>query len=222
MARRLEAQGVEDGGQQTGKERRSVAAPGCRRRTSPGAMALGAGATTATRKTSASTPWPIRASTRCTLTVPGGRDRPAPTEAKAEQWHIYDKSFWTPRPRALSRPRATASSRSAAWSSSGAASPAITFTIISTPTAISTKAPRKCTDSPSSSCPTSRVFEDVVEDLLAFVKDAELIIHNAPFDVGLINTELGRLGRRHGRVERSCNCPRYPGAGAPAPSGAEE
>ena len=44
-------------------------------------------------------------------------------------------------------------------------------------------------------------FEDVVEDFLAFVKDAELIIHNAPFDVGFINTELGRLGKRHGRIE---------------------
>jgi len=37
-------------------------------------------------------------------------------------------------------------------------------------------------------------FADVAEDLLAFLKDAELIIHNAPFDTGFINSELSRLG----------------------------
>ncbi|MHB1586576.1 MAG: DNA polymerase III subunit epsilon [Acidiferrobacteraceae bacterium] len=33
-------------------------------------------------------------------------------------------------------------------------------------------------------------FPDIVEEFLAFIKDAELIIHNAPFDVGFINNEL--------------------------------
>lgn len=33
-------------------------------------------------------------------------------------------------------------------------------------------------------------FGDVVEEFLGFVGDAELIIHNAPFDVGFINCEL--------------------------------
>ena len=36
-------------------------------------------------------------------------------------------------------------------------------------------------------------FEDVVDDFMAYVKDAELIIHNAPFDVGFIDAELQRL-----------------------------
>lgn len=36
-------------------------------------------------------------------------------------------------------------------------------------------------------------FEDIVDDYLAFVKDAELIIHNAPFDVGFLNHELSLL-----------------------------
>lgn len=36
-------------------------------------------------------------------------------------------------------------------------------------------------------------FRDVVEDFLAFIEGAELIIHNAPFDVGFINHELGML-----------------------------
>lgn len=35
-------------------------------------------------------------------------------------------------------------------------------------------------------------FEDVAEDFLAYICEAELIIHNAPFDVGFINHELCR------------------------------
>ncbi|RTZ74858.1 MAG: DNA polymerase III subunit epsilon [Gammaproteobacteria bacterium] len=37
-------------------------------------------------------------------------------------------------------------------------------------------------------------FEDVVEDFMAYVEGAELIIHNAPFDVGFIDAELERVG----------------------------
>ena len=33
-------------------------------------------------------------------------------------------------------------------------------------------------------------FPEIVEDFLAFIKDAELIIHNAPFDVGFLEQEL--------------------------------
>src|SRR5210317_1243218 len=39
------------------------------------------------------------------------------------------------------------------------------------------------------------VFADVVEDLLKFVEGSELIIHNAPFDVGFLDYELSLLGR---------------------------
>ncbi|MDH5328027.1 MAG: DNA polymerase III subunit epsilon [Gammaproteobacteria bacterium] len=35
-------------------------------------------------------------------------------------------------------------------------------------------------------------FEDVVQDFLDYIRGAELIIHNAPFDVGFINHELQR------------------------------
>ncbi len=38
-------------------------------------------------------------------------------------------------------------------------------------------------------------FPDVVEDFLDFVSGAELIIHNAGFDVGFLNTELGLVSR---------------------------
>lgn len=36
-------------------------------------------------------------------------------------------------------------------------------------------------------------FEDIVDDYLAFTEGAELIIHNAPFDVGFLNHELALL-----------------------------
>ena len=36
-------------------------------------------------------------------------------------------------------------------------------------------------------------FDRVAEEFLAFIDGAELIIHNAPFDVGFIDAELQRL-----------------------------
>lgn len=39
-------------------------------------------------------------------------------------------------------------------------------------------------------------FGDIVEDLLAYLTGAELIIHNAPFDVGFLNHELARLKQK--------------------------
>ena len=36
-------------------------------------------------------------------------------------------------------------------------------------------------------------FAEVVDELLTFISGAELIIHNAPFDVGFINAEFARL-----------------------------
>lgn len=37
-------------------------------------------------------------------------------------------------------------------------------------------------------------FADIAADLIAFIADAELIAHNAPFDVGFLNSEFGMLG----------------------------
>ena len=46
-------------------------------------------------------------------------------------------------------------------------------------------------------------FEDIAEDYLAFTKDAELIIHNAPFDVGFLNHELSMLKGAKTTVEQN-------------------
>jgi DNA polymerase-3 subunit epsilon len=39
------------------------------------------------------------------------------------------------------------------------------------------------------------VFSAIVDELIAYVKDAEIIIHNAAFDVGFLNKELQLVGR---------------------------
>lgn len=39
-------------------------------------------------------------------------------------------------------------------------------------------------------------FAEVAEDLIDFLEGAEIIIHNAAFDVGFLNAELKRLGRQ--------------------------
>ena len=46
-------------------------------------------------------------------------------------------------------------------------------------------------------------FADVVDEFLDFINGAELIIHNAPFDLGFLNAELARLDRVP--VETVCN-----------------
>ena len=39
------------------------------------------------------------------------------------------------------------------------------------------------------------LFADKVEELLAFIGDSQLVIHNAQFDLGFLNAELERAGR---------------------------
>ncbi|MDO8249907.1 MAG: DNA polymerase III subunit epsilon [Rhodoferax sp.] len=38
-------------------------------------------------------------------------------------------------------------------------------------------------------------FEAVADELLAYLQDADIVIHNAAFDVGFLNTELELIGR---------------------------
>ncbi|MCW8956302.1 MAG: DNA polymerase III subunit epsilon, partial [Gammaproteobacteria bacterium] len=47
-------------------------------------------------------------------------------------------------------------------------------------------------------------FKDIVEDFMSFVNGAELIIHNAPFDVGFLNHELAMLDPVWGKVSDHC------------------
>jgi DNA polymerase-3 subunit epsilon len=38
-----------------------------------------------------------------------------------------------------------------------------------------------------------RIFAEIAPELLAFIGDGTLVIHNAPFDVGFLNAEFARL-----------------------------
>ncbi len=43
-------------------------------------------------------------------------------------------------------------------------------------------------------------FADIADELLAFIGDAELVVHNAPFDLGFLDAEFTRLGQPERRV----------------------
>ena len=47
-------------------------------------------------------------------------------------------------------------------------------------------------------------FADIASEFLDFIRDAELVIHNAPFDVGFINHEFRMLGDTTGPLEEYC------------------
>jgi DNA polymerase-3 subunit epsilon len=49
------------------------------------------------------------------------------------------------------------------------------------------------------------LFENIVDDFLAFVGDAELVIHNAPFDVGFIDHELSKLPKYPKSIAEVCS-----------------
>lgn len=48
------------------------------------------------------------------------------------------------------------------------------------------------------------LFAAIADDFLEFVEGAELVIHNAPFDLGFLNKELSLLGPNRGILEESC------------------
>ena len=62
-------------------------------------------------------------------------------------------------------------------------------------------------------------FADIAEELLDFIKDAELVIHNSAFDLGFIDNELGNAGHKL-KIEDLCRVhdttkiarERFPGA----------
>ncbi|GAB6067309.1 DNA polymerase III subunit epsilon [Methylothermus subterraneus] len=47
-------------------------------------------------------------------------------------------------------------------------------------------------------------FAEIAEEFLAFIKGCQVIIHNAPFDLGFINAELRRAGPHFGCLEDHC------------------
>lgn len=47
-------------------------------------------------------------------------------------------------------------------------------------------------------------FTDIADEFITFIRGAELVIHNAPFDVGFLNHELRLLDAGHGRVDELC------------------
>jgi DNA polymerase-3 subunit epsilon len=47
-------------------------------------------------------------------------------------------------------------------------------------------------------------FIDIVDDFLSFIRGAELVIHNAPFDVGFIDHELSQLNQQQHHVANIC------------------
>ena len=48
-------------------------------------------------------------------------------------------------------------------------------------------------------------FCDIHEEFLKFIKNSELIIHNAPFDVGFIDSELEKLQLSEWKLEHHCS-----------------
>ena len=48
------------------------------------------------------------------------------------------------------------------------------------------------------------LFSEVVDEFLAFIKDADIIIHNAPFDVGFLDYEISLLTRKYQPLQEHC------------------
>lgn len=48
------------------------------------------------------------------------------------------------------------------------------------------------------------LFINIVDEFLEFIKGAQLIIHNAPFDVGFFNHELQLAGKKYGAIADYC------------------
>ena len=48
-------------------------------------------------------------------------------------------------------------------------------------------------------------FAEIVDDMIAYLRGAELIIHNAPFDIGFLNAELARTQRGFKTITEYCS-----------------
>ncbi len=48
------------------------------------------------------------------------------------------------------------------------------------------------------------LFSAIIDSFLEFIKDAQLIIHNAPFDVAFLDHELKKADKKYGRIADYC------------------
>lgn len=63
------------------------------------------------------------------------------------------------------------------------------------------------------------LFREIVDDFLDFVKDSKLVIHNAKFDIGFINSELERINKPKFNLDNAIDTldmarKKFPGASA--------
>ena len=47
-------------------------------------------------------------------------------------------------------------------------------------------------------------FSEIAQELVDFIRDSEVIIHNAPFDIAFLDAEFERLGKQWGGLENYC------------------
>ncbi|STT50456.1 DNA polymerase III subunit epsilon [Klebsiella pneumoniae] len=57
-------------------------------------------------------------------------------------------------------------------------------------------------------------FADVADEFMDYIRGAELVIHNASFDIGFMDYEFSKLNRGIGKTETFCKNHRQFGAGA--------
>lgn len=48
------------------------------------------------------------------------------------------------------------------------------------------------------------LFSEIIESFIEFIKGAQLIIHNAPFDIGFLNNELQLVDKKYGQITNYC------------------
>ena len=48
------------------------------------------------------------------------------------------------------------------------------------------------------------LFKDIADEFIEFIRGAELVIHNAAFDIGFLDYELSLLGPHYGRIADIC------------------
>ena len=50
------------------------------------------------------------------------------------------------------------------------------------------------------------LFSEIIDEFLEFVRDSELIIHNAPFDIGFLDYEISLLDQEGLQIEKMDDC----------------